>query len=125
VAHPQAAERETGLSIVESGSDVILAGLARDVTNARIDLVHFPVVYYFATSDRHASVAQWMPQLVRWARGGLAPDAPAHVRLAAGALDDGLNALAALLDERFIHVGTSDRDAVFRAFARDHALEAA
>ena len=43
-----AAARLTGMSLLDTNSDLILANLARDVTHARIDLMHFPVTYYFA-----------------------------------------------------------------------------
>jgi hypothetical protein len=125
VSHTVAAERATGLLTAESGSDAMLAGFARDVTLTRIDLVHFPIIYYFAPNDDHASVAAWTPDLTRLAREGLSPDAPRHVRLAAGALDKALDDLAALLAERFVHPQSADRDAVFRAFATDQSVDMA
>lgn len=122
VSHTVAAEQRTGLLTAESGSDAVLASFARDVTIARIDLVHFPVIYYFAPNDNRASVAWWAPELIRLAREGLSADAPKHVRLAAGALDKALDDFAALLAERFVHMDSADRDAVFRAFARDQVI---
>jgi hypothetical protein len=54
---------------------------------------------------------------------GLSTRAPTHVRLAAGALDTALHDLADLLARRFVHVDPADRDAVFRAFARDQTID--
>jgi hypothetical protein len=125
VSHTVAAERETGLSTADSGSDAVLAAFARDVTLVRIDLVHFPIIYYFAPNDNHASVACWVAELTRMAREGLALHAPKHVRLSAGALDKALDDLAALLAKRFVRIDPVDRDAVFRAFARDQSITAA
>ena len=125
VAHLVAAERATGISLLDTNSDLIFANLARDVTHTRIDLMHFPVLYYFAPTEKDASVAHWMPQLVRLAHAGLAETLPNHVRFAAAALDAALDDLAAILAERFVAKKLPDRDAVFRAFAQDHAIEPA
>ena len=123
VFHLVEAERRTGVAITGGASDGLLAGLARDVTNARIDLVHFPITYYFATGEPQASSAYSLPQLARVAREGLSPDAPPQTQLAAGALDSALTDLARLLAERFLNMESTDRDAVFRALARDHAID--
>jgi hypothetical protein len=125
VAHIVAAERVTGMSLLDTNSDLILASLAREVTDARIDLVHFPIVYYFAPTEEAASVAHWVPELVRLARAGLSDHLPKHVRFAAAALDASLDDLAAILAQRFISQRLPDRDAVFRAFAYDHAIDPA
>jgi hypothetical protein len=125
VAHLAAAERATGVAVAGCASEAVLSRLARDVSHARIDLVHFPVIYYFATVDRNRSVAQWIPEMARLAREGAAPSATPDVRLAAGVLERALDDLAALLAERFVRVGSRDRAAIFAAFARDHALDPA
>jgi hypothetical protein len=125
VAHIAAAERRSGLRVCDSGSDVVLAELAREVTEARIDLVHFPIVYYFATNDPEASIARWMRELARLAAEGSSAHVEARVRLAAIALDASLNDFASLLAERFVTAPRERRDAVFDAFAADHAIRLA
>jgi hypothetical protein len=125
VSTATAAEQRLGIRIVDTGSDVVLAGLARDVVRTRIDLVHFPSIYYFAAADPQASVAYWMPQLVRWANDGSQPALPSHVRMAAASLDEALSDLARLLASRFIPIQSHEPLAVFRAFARDHAIDPA
>lgn len=119
-----AAERATGVSIAEGGSVVFFEQLAENVTQARIDLVQLPMAYYFATEDTEASVARWSLQLVRVATAGLGATA-APVRLAAGVLDQALDDFARHLGERFVDADPRDREAVFRAVARDHAVEIA
>jgi hypothetical protein len=125
VAHLVAAERATGISLLDTHSDLILANLARDVTHTRIDLMHFPLLYYVAPTEKDASVAHWMPQLVRLAHAGLSETLPNHVRFAAAALDGALDDLAAILAERFVGTRFPDREAVFLAFAQDHAIDPA
>jgi hypothetical protein len=116
------AEGTAGVAVADSGSDVVLNGLARDVTNARIDLVHFPIVYFFAANDPKASVANWLTHLVRFASEAQSPGRPDHVRLAGAALDKALTDLADLLDQRFLHTRSGSRERIFDLFARDHLL---
>jgi hypothetical protein len=125
VAHIVAAEAETGASLASSGSDLVLNQLARDVTRAGIDLVHFPIVYYFAAKEPDASVARWAAAIARLASGARAATCRAHVRLAGAALDHALDEFAAILDERFLTTHERDRRRIFDAFARDHLIAAA
>lgn len=67
VCHIVEADRTSGIALADTESDVILSGLARDVTGARIDLIHFPIVYYFTSHDVKARVAMWVNDLVRFA----------------------------------------------------------
>jgi hypothetical protein len=99
--HLAAAERRTGLTPAAAPSEVLLAGLARDVTRARIDLVHFPILYYFAG------------------------ERPGPVRPAAASLDASVDSLAELYGREFTDAGGKDRDAIFDAVARYHCIERA
>jgi hypothetical protein len=119
VSHICAAEQRTGVPLGGSGSDRILAHLASDVASARISLVHFPVLFYFATNDPEGAIAHWTRDLARFARDAREASEPA-VRLAAAVLDEALTDLADLLRRRFLDVPAEDRDAVFDAFARAH-----
>ncbi len=121
VEHVVLTEGRTGMRVFES-SEALLAGLAREVTSARTDLIQFPILYYFATGDQNASLARWAPELARLAKDGLAAEAPKPVRFAAATLDSALDGLASLLAQRFLQLSSDDREEVFRAFAEDHAL---
>jgi hypothetical protein len=70
---------------------------------------------------RRNSQTVGMPQLVRLAHAGLSETLPNHVRFGAASLDG----LAAILAERFVGTGFPDREAVFPAFAQDHAIDPA
>lgn len=122
ISHLTGAERDVGHAFASCGSDVVLNGLARDVTHARIDLLHFPVVYYFASHEREAAVAFWTGDLIRFAVDASAPERPAHIRLAGASLDRALHDFAAILEERFVHTGSENRERIFEAFARDHRV---
>jgi voltage-gated potassium channel Kch len=119
------AERRAGISVAESGAHEVLERLARDVVHARTDLVHFPLIYYFAAADENASALHWTNQLARMAQEGASAERPAQMRLAAAALDRALSDFADLLADRFVHAEAGDRDAVFEAVARDHAVSVA
>ena len=125
VAHFVAAERDASLSIAECDSGAILAAFARDVSNTTIDLLHFPIVYYFAADDAEASLARWTGQLVRIAGQGMSTTARPEMRLAAAVLDRALTDFSVHVAERFLSIDPADREAVFRALAKDQAVEMA
>ena len=123
VSHIVDAERDSGIRLSDSGSDGTLSSFARDVTHARIDLVYFPIVYYFVSTDPKASVARWTTELVRFAREADTANHPPHVRLAAKALDRALHDFAAILERRFLHTQSKSREAIFEAFVNDHLID--
>ncbi len=122
VSHLVAAQKQTGVSVVDCSSDVVLHSLARDVTHARTDLKHFPIVYYFVSSDANASVAKWIAELEAMAVQATALERPASMRLAGATLDSALHDFAAVLEERFLHTQSRSREQIFRSFARDHLV---
>lgn len=123
VSHLVDAERASGIPLASTGSDVALSSLARDVTHARVDLIHFPIVYYFAANDPRASVAMWVHELSRFAHEASQSDRPDRVRLAGMALDAALHEFAGILEERFLHTGSRNRDVIFKALASDHQVQ--
>jgi hypothetical protein len=122
VCHLVDAERTSGIALADTGSEVTLNGLARDVAHARIDLIHFPIVYYFASNDVKARVAMWVHDLVRFAHDASQPQRPPHVRLAATALDRALDEFAGLVDERFLQTRSPNRQEIFDALAADQLV---
>jgi hypothetical protein len=123
VGHLVQSERKSGIRLAEAASDVVLSGLARDVTNTRIDLMHFPIIYYFTSHDRGASLARWTGALSRIAADAMREGRAAHVRLAAFTLDEALADIAELLERRFVRRDGVGREGVFRGFARDHRVD--
>lgn len=122
VCHIVDAERTSGFALADTDSDVTLSSLARDVTHARIDLIHFPIVYYFASHDVKARVAMWVNDLIRFAHDAAQPGRPPHVRLAATALDRALDEFAGLVNDRFLQTGSQNRREIFDALAADHLV---
>jgi hypothetical protein len=113
------AERRTGVPVVSRDMHVVLAGLAEEVIQARVDLVHFPLLFYFYSPDHRASLACALFPLMRYAEEGTEAGRDELVRLSASGLLVALEDLAALIGDR---LKCEDRapKAVFRAFAELH-----
>jgi predicted PurR-regulated permease PerM len=122
IAHVVQAERKSGLSIVRSSGEAHLLSLAAQITQARIDLIHFPIIYYFAVSNSDASLAKWIFEAERLADEGTQLDCEPRVRLAACSLELALDELADIMAKRFLQHAPKGRDHIFRAFAKDHRV---
>jgi hypothetical protein len=123
VAHIVDAEQKSGTPLADLDSELTLSSLARDVTHVRIDLIHFPIVYYFASQDVSARVARWVHDLARFASDASQPGRPERVRFAAIALDSALDDFAGIVDRRFLHTNARDRRSIFDALAKDQLTD--
>lgn len=116
------AAKETGIEVISGDVENLLNDLANAVIQARVDFIHFPVIYYFHSDHRRSSLASALPRLIRYAESGSDPNMPERVRLAAAMLRAALEDLAALLSERFLHTKSNDPAVVFRAYGEDHVI---
>ncbi|MBV9759270.1 MAG: hypothetical protein JO340_01790 [Acidobacteriaceae bacterium] len=116
------AAKEAGLGEAMYSSDALLRDFATAVIQTRVDFIHFPVIYYFHSDHRRSSLASALPRLVLYADRGADLGTPESIRLAAAMLRHALNDLAAILDERFLHTGSSDPAVVFRAYGQAHLI---
>jgi len=114
------AEEKITLRLADSESEVFLAELARDVVRTRVDLVHFPLIYYFAPADSRASVAHQIGHAERFAREGLEAEQPVAIRMAAAALDSALDDLAEILARQFLGCERDSRSSIFGRYAEAH-----
>ena len=119
------AERRTEVLVVSGDAEMLLGALALEVIQTRVDLIHFPLLYYFHSDNRAASLRGAIPHLVRFAEQGSRRDDAGRVRLAAAALRVALDDLADVFGRRFLDADPSDAAAVFRAYAEDHPEPAA
>ena len=118
------AARKTGIDVVSGSAERLIGDLADGVIQARVDFMHFPIIYYFHSDHRRSSLAHSLPVLLRFVEDGSTQDAPERVRLAAAVLQGALEDLAHVLSRRFIHATSSDPGAIFRAYAEEHLLAA-
>jgi hypothetical protein len=113
------AERTTGIPVASTGMHVVLAGLTEEVIQARVDLIHFPLLFYFYAEDQRASLPCALFPLMRFAEERTEADRDELVRLATAALRIALNDLADLIGDR---LDCQDRapETVFRTYAELH-----
>jgi len=106
---------------VSPGMHMVLAGLAEEVIQSRVDFVHFPLLFYFYAADSQASLPCALFPLMRFAKRGMEVERDDLVRLAATGLSIALSDLAKLVDDR---LNCKDRspDEVFRIFAEMHTV---
>lgn len=104
--------------ISESDLYSILLGLASQLTTSRIELIQFPITYYFHEKEQETSLSAILPYLADIAaenvhgEGGVALAAT----VLGGAIDDYLKFIArTFLDRPF-----TDRHEILAAFAADH-----
>ncbi len=114
-------EETTDLRVIDLPPGEVADFLERmtsQVVTVRSDLVQFPLVYYFRTSDRKSSLAVNMPFLYNLARrfsdGSQAPEVTMHACRLRHAIDDLCETLAAFLS------GCRGTENVLRAYAEDH-----
>lgn len=119
------AARKTGVDVISGDAQYLLGDLALDVIRTRVDLIHFPIIYFFRSDNERASLPESLPQLSDFADAGCKAENPERVRLAAAALRVALDDLAKLLPEIFLHMDPSQPDAVFRAYAEHHLTRSA
>jgi hypothetical protein len=115
------AQKETGVSVISGNAESILGDLATDLIRTRVDLVYFPIIYYFHADSERASLPQALPVLERFADEGSKRADADRVRFAASGLRVALDDLAALLADRFVDADGKDPQATFRAYAEQHS----
>lgn len=116
------AERKTGVDVVSRGGEPLISDLADSVVQARIDFIHFPLIYYFHSGHRHSAPGYALPYLLRFAERGSKPEIPDRVRLAAALLQGALDDLARVLARRFVKASSEESAEVFKAYANDHNI---
>jgi len=114
------AQKQTGVDAISHQSESLLAQLTEGVIRTRVDLIHFPLIYYFHADSERASLALALLTIEKLARRAGELEGADHVRLHASMLDAALADLAKVLAHRFLDANEDDPHAVFDAFARDH-----
>jgi hypothetical protein len=112
------AERKSGVSMASEGFHTVMTGIAQEVIQARVDHIHFSILFYFYTDDCEASLSSAVWKLRHFAKEGLEPGREDKIRFAAFAIDEALDDLADKLRTRLDVEGSADD--VFRAFSEFH-----
>ncbi len=114
------AQKKTGIEAVSKDAGSLLSELTGDVIRTRVDLIHYPLIYYFHADSERASLALALLTVEKLARDAEKLDGADQVRLQAAMLDAALSDLAKVLAHRFVKANEDDPRAVFDAFAQDH-----
>ncbi len=114
------AEQEMGSSINGENAERALTDFSAGLVQARVDLVLYPIVYYFYTDKTQASLPAALPYALRVANAGMSEQNSERTRLSAQLLRLALGDLAAILRGRFVDSPTEDCEAVFQSYARHH-----
>jgi hypothetical protein len=114
------AEQKTGVNVVSGEAQYLLGDLALDVIRTRVDLIHFPMIYYFHSDSERASLPDSLPYLAAFADAACKSETPDRVHLAGAVLREALNDLAKTLRERFLETDATDAETVFRTYAEEH-----
>ncbi len=119
------AERNSGIPAISADSEWLLAQLTTGLITVRIDLVHFPLVYYFRSVDENACLAHVIGHIGELAGRASSPSQPERMRLAAAALTLALNDCAQILSSQFPDIQPGEPADVFRSYAAHHRTPAA
>jgi hypothetical protein len=106
----------------EQVTAALLDSLAFDVARARVDLVHFPILYYFYSKEEHASLPNALLRLLKLANEASRDGAGGDLRRSAALLRLALEDLSELLARRFLNAPALDCSAILQAFAADHLI---
>ena len=96
----QEAEQDTGTAVINLDMHLVLLDLAEEVITAGVDLVHFPILFYFYAEDLKFSLAHALLVIQRFATDGIQPERQQRIRLSAAALHRALGDLTVILAGR-------------------------
>ena len=114
------AQEKTGVEVVSKDSESLLSELTGEVIRTRVDLIHYPLIYYFHADAERASLAVALLTVEKIAHDAGKLEEANQVRLQAAMLETALADLAKVLANRFVKADADDPHAVFHAFAKDH-----
>jgi hypothetical protein len=118
-------ERRTGLGAVSTGGADMLRQLTEGIIRFRIDLIHYPILYYFRAQRDEACMANGIVIIDAFSQQGREAGQPDGVRFYAEALSVALDRAAELLGSRYREVDKRNRGEVIRAYVFDHAIRGA
>jgi hypothetical protein len=116
------AQRRTGFDPLAGDPERLLHQLAEGMIAFRVDLIHFPLVYYYRAPDQRACMGRSIGYIDRFAKQAAKPHRPERVRFQAQVLTVTLEACAEVLSEHYEEVDRADVQAVLKAYAEHHVV---
>lgn len=115
------AEKETKSDPLTVHGSSLLTDLAQKVIRARVDFIHFPLIYYFHADTEGASLAHALSGLLALAERALKEEGSEELRFAGCLLQFALRDMAEVIAGRFApRADPKDPESVFQAAADYH-----
>ena len=117
------AESETELGVREMdalAAEQMLGSLTTQLIAVQTDLIHFPISYYFRSSNERFELSAAMPYLLRVAQEGDSAACAPGVRMRASMLRGAIEDFSDTVGARFLDLPSASSDKVLRAYARDN-----
>ena len=101
-------------------AEQMLGSLTTQLIAVQTDLIHFPISYYFRSSNERFELSAAMPYLLRVAQEGDGADCAPGVRMRASMLRGAIEDFSDTVGARFLDLPSASSDKVLRAYARDN-----
>ena len=117
------AESETEIGVRQMdalAAEQMLGSLTTQLIAVQTDLIHFPISYYFRSSNERFELSAAMPYLLRVAQEGDGADCAPGVRMRASMLRGAIEDFSDTVGARFLDLPSASSDKVLRAYAHDN-----
>lgn len=117
------AEGETGIGMAQMdalAAEQMLGSITTQLIAVQTDLIHFPISYYFRSSNERFELSAAMPCLLRLAQEGYGMNCAPGVRLRASMLRGAIEDFSATIGARFLDLPSASSEKVLAAYARDN-----
>ena len=101
-------------------AEQMLGSLTTQLIAVQTDLIHFPISYYFRSSNERFELSAAMPYLLRVAQEGDGADCAPGVRMRASMLRGAIEDFSDTVGARFLDLPSASSDKVLRAYAHDN-----
>ena len=114
-------ETEIGVRQLDAlAAEQMLGSLTTQLIAVQTDLIHFPISYYFRSSNERFELSAAMPYLLRVAQEGDSADCAPGVRMRASMLRGAIEDFSDTVGARFLDRPSASSDKVLRAYAHDN-----
>jgi hypothetical protein len=117
------AESETGIGVRQMdalAAEQMLGSMTTQLIAVQTDLVHFPISYYFRSSNERFELSAAMSCLLHLAQEGDSPDCAPGVRMRARMLRGAIEDFSETVGARFLDLTSTSSEEVLEAYARDN-----
>ncbi len=117
------AETKTGIGMTQMDAlagELMLSNLTSQLVAVQTDLIHFPISYYFRSSNERLELSATIPYLLHLAEEGDSEDCAPGVRMRASMLGGAIEDFSATVGSRFLDLPSASTEKILTAYARDN-----